>query len=201
MTWTVISYIKMVGDNMIFTPTEKFQVPIPVIFHSFERDALFAECVVCGRQLLEDGVSYFIEKAYRDSEVIFEYSICDECRGTANDWISFDSMTNIGSYLFDNMDAFNKRGDLLSDFDNSVKPWLDSCFFTETGRSACDNYQICAECEGGNLVVSFLPMMISEEAAEIFQSLMSKQTRDSFGDFTREKLNPPVDFHDIPMLV
>lgn len=186
---------------MIFEDMPRFQVPIPSIFHSFEKDAPFSECVACGRPLLRDGVSYFIEKAFRKGEVVFEYVICEFCRGVVSETISFESMSNIGAYLTENMDAFAGRGELLEGFDNSVQAWLSECFFTGTKRRECDSYQICAECDGLNLVVSLLPMVISEEAAETFQSLMSKQTRDSFGDFTRETLNPPADFHDIPLLV
>jgi hypothetical protein len=186
---------------MIFGDMERFQVPLPTIFHSFEKESPFSECVACGRKLLVGGVTYFIEKAYRRGEVIFEYAICDSCRCAANEMISLESMSNLGAYLAENIESFMSRGELLEGFDNSVQPWLKKCFFTETPRETCENFQICAECDGPNLVVSLLPMMISEEAAEIFQSLMSKRTRESFGDFTRETLNPPADFHDIPLLV
>jgi len=186
---------------MIFSQSEKFQVPVPTIFHSFEKDAPFSECVSCGRKLLEHDVGYFIEKAYQSKEVIFEYAICDSCRGAVSGMISCESMSNIGAYLMERSDSFLGRGELLENFDNTVTPWLSKCFFTENLRDDCDSYQICAECEGPNLVVSVLPVMISQEAVETFQSLMSRQTRESFEDFTHETLNPPVDFHDIPLLV
>ena len=164
---------------MLFTSSDKFQVPIPTIFHSFEHDAPFSKCVSCDRPLREKGVSYFIEKLYRKDEVVFEYALCESCRSASSEMISFESMTDIGSFLMDKMDSFSEREKLLANFDNSVQPWLKNCFFTDSERISCDNFQICAECDGPDLVVSLLPMMISEEATEIFQSLMSKQTRDS----------------------
>ena len=186
---------------MILPPTERFQVPIPRAFHSFELGGPFDKCMVCGRDILKDGTTYFIEKAYRSGEVVFEYAICDSCRGDANEMISFESMSNIGIYLMEHSDALARRSALLNSFDNSVVPWLDSCFFTGTERSECPDFQICAECLGDQLVVSLLPMLISQEAGETFQSLMSKQTRDNFDGFTRETLNPPVDYHAPPLLI
>jgi hypothetical protein len=43
--------------------------------------------------------------------------------------------------------------------------------------------------------------MISEDAVEEIQQLISKQTRESFDGFVRDVLNPPVDFKDIPILI
>ena len=94
-----------------------------------------------------------------------------------------------------------RREELIQNFDNSVKPWLDECIFTGEKRLECSNYQICAECRGTNLIVSFLPLMVSFHATENIQQLMSKKTRESFDRFVREKLNPPVDFKDIPVLI
>jgi hypothetical protein len=43
--------------------------------------------------------------------------------------------------------------------------------------------------------------MISGNATEEIQSLISKQTRESFDKFTREVLNPPVDLKNMPILI
>jgi hypothetical protein len=178
-----------------------FTVPLPRIFHSFFHEGPFPECTVCGKALLEDGVSYFIEKAYSRGEVIFEYAMCDECRSGMGEELSFESMMNIAAYFMEHGDLIERRERLMEAFDNSIKEWIEECIFTGRKRAECDSYQICAECEGSNLVVSFMPFMVSGEATEELQNLLSKETKESFDRFTRDVLNPPVDLKNIPILI
>jgi hypothetical protein len=187
--------------QLVFDDNQSFTLPIPRIFYSFFHEGMFPECSVCSRPLLNDGTSYFIEKAYRKSEVIFEYAMCDECRSGMGEEISFESMMNLTEYFMEHGDLMLRRDRLMRNFDNSVKPWLDECLFTGEKRTEIDDYQICAECSGTNLVASFLPFMISGNATEEIQSLISKQTRESFDKFTREVLNPPVALKNIPILI
>lgn len=178
-----------------------FTVPVPRIFHSFEKEGIFTNCTVCDSFLLEEGVSYFIEKAFKGNEVIFEYAMCDNCREGIEEEISLESMMNLGNYFMEHVDMYERYETLIHKFDNSVKPWVDKCLFTAKPRIECESYQICAACEGANLIVSFLPFMVSSDAAEEMQMLMSKKTRESFDGFIRDVLNPPVDFKDIPILI
>lgn len=178
-----------------------FNVPIPRIFHSFEKDGMFTHCTACNSYLLEDGNSYFIEKAVKGKEVIFEYAMCANCRDTMTDEISFESMMALGEYFLSNTNMEERQNELMNSFDNSIKDWVSKCLFTQQPRNECESYQLCAECEGKNLIVSFSPFMISSSAAEEIQQLISKETRKSFDKFTREVLNLPTDFKDIPILI
>ena len=180
---------------------QHFTIPIPRIFHSFFYEAPFPKCSVCGSSLLDEGVEYVIEKAYQKGEVIFEYAMCSDCREGVSEDISFESMMNLAHYFMEHGDMIERRGRLMQNFDNSIKEWIDECLFTGKKRSECENYQICAECEGRNLVVSFLPFMVSTEAIEEIQGLISKETKESFDRFTREVLNPPVDLKNIPIII
>jgi len=183
-------------------PEEKFfSIPIPKIFHSFFHEGMFPSCNVCDKGLLQEGVSYFIEKAYQKREVAFEYAMCDECRMAMGEELSLESMMNLANYFMEHGDLLARREHLIANFDNNIKPWINECLFTGKLRSECESYQICAECEGTNLIVSFLPFMISEDAVEDIQKLISKKTRESFDKFIRDVLNPPVDFKDIPILI
>ena len=187
--------------QFIDSDNRSFSVPIPRIFYSFFHEGMFPKCSVCETPLLKDGVSYYIEKAYNKGEVVFEYAMCNDCRSSMEDEISEESQVSIFNYFFEHMDVMQSHGELIENFDNSVKPWLASCLLTGTKREETESYQICAECEGSNLVVAFLPLMISSDATEEMQKLISKKTRESFDGFVRDVLNPPVDFHDIPMLI
>ena len=180
---------------------QSFSVPIPRIFHSVFHRGMFPECSVCEAPLLKDGVSYFIEKAYRRGEVVFEYAMCSNCRSSIENEISDESQMAIFNYFFEHMDVMRSHGGLIDGFDNSVKPWLASCLLTGAKREEMESYQICAECEGANLIVSFLPLMISTSVTEEMQELLSKETRESFDSFVRDVLNLPVDFHDLPLLI
>lgn len=179
---------------------QHYSIPIPRIFYSVEHDGVFQHCSVCGSYLLDEEVSYFIEKAYRGPEVVFEYAMCSGCRDSMETELSMESMVNIGNYFIEHVNM-NYREELLEQFDNNIKPWLDECVFTDIKRSECKDYQICAECQGPNLMVSFLPLIISSTAIDEIQNLMSKKTKDSFDRFVRDTLNPPVDFKDIPVLI
>ena len=187
--------------QLINSDNNSFNVPVPKIFYSFEKEGIFTNCSVCDSFLLEEGVSYFIEKAFKGTEVIFEYAMCDNCREGMGEEISLESMMNLGNYFMENVDMHERYETLIAQFDNSIKPWVEKCLFTEKQRGECESYQICALCEGSKLIVSFLPFMVSSGAAEEMQELMSKKTRESFDGFIRDVLNPPVDFKDIPVFI
>lgn len=187
--------------DFINTEESSFLIPIPKIFYSFFHEGLFPNCTVCETPLLHDGVSYYIEKAYNKGEVVFEYAMCNDCRCSMEDAISEESQMAIFNYFFEHFDVMKEHADLISQFDNSVKPWVEKCLLSGRKRDEIDCYQICAECDGPNLVVSFLPFMISSEVTEEMQGLLSKKTKESFDGFVRDVLNPPVDFHDIPLLI
>lgn len=179
---------------------QQYSMPIPKIFHSVEHGGVFKYCSVCKIYLLDDEISYFIEKAFRGTEAVFEYAMCSNCRDSMETEVSMESMMNIGNYFLEHVNI-SYRKELMETFDNNIKPWLNECIFTGNQMNECQDYQICAECQGANIMISFFPLMISSQAVEEIQQLMSKKTKENFDRFVRDTLNPPVDFKDIPMLV
>ena len=127
--------------------------------------------------------------------------MCADCRDKMSGEISFDSMMTLGEYFISNVNINERQEELMNSFDNSIKDWVAKCLFTQQLRCECESYQLCGECDGKNLIVSFSPFMISSSAAEEIQQLISKETRESFDKFTREVLNPPMDFKDIPIFI
>lgn len=183
-----------------FDSQSELSIPVPRIFHSFEHDGPFRSCSSCNAPLLEPGTSYFIEKVLQGKEVIFEYAMCSNCRDTMQTELSFESMLRIGSYMMQHLDI-EPRMRLIEGFDNNIAPWLDTCVFTGMPRKDCNRYQICAEFSGPNMLVSLLPMMVCEKAAEDMQELLSAKTRESFGKFIRDTVSPPTNFKDIPIFI
>jgi len=191
----------MLEDNDHENDGVLYTVPIPKIFHSFELDAPFEKCSACEAPLLGTGTPYFIEKAYKANEVIFEYAMCDECREGMGKEMSDESKANIELFFMENINMIERFGTLFHSFDNSIKPWLDRCVITGKQRSECEGFQICAQCENDQIIVALAPMMVSSEATEQIQKLLSKKTREGFDGFVKDTLNPPVDFQDVPMLL
>jgi hypothetical protein len=174
---------------------EEFSVPIPTCFFSTEHGTPFTSCTMCSTLLISNDINYFVEKYYRNHNIVFEYAICEQCKNSMSDGISNESMFNMSKYFMENVDIL-KRIHLLETFDNSIVPWMNNCIFTDRQRSNCSEYQLAAQCCGDQLIVSFLPFMVSMQATEEIQTLISKATKENFDKF-REKLNPPVNINDL----
>ena len=174
---------------------EEFTVPIPTCFYSTELGTPFKACTMCSTVLIDSDINYFVEKYYRNHNVVFEYAICEQCKNSMSDEISDKSMFAMNKYFMENVDIMN-RILLLETFDNSIVPWLKNCIFTNRERSECGEYQLAAQCCGDQLIISVLPFMVSIQATEEIQSIISKKTKENFDKF-RKKINPPVDVNDL----
>lgn len=75
---------------------------------------------------------------------------------------------------------------------------LDACVLSKKPRERCEEYQIYAECDGGDLLFTYLPYMICGDAIEELIRLLSKKTRDAIDDFAGRHLGMPPDFADAP---
>jgi hypothetical protein len=174
---------------------EEFTVPIPSCFYSTELGTPFKTCTMCSAALINNETNYFIEKYYRNHNVAFEYAICEHCKNSMSEGISNESLHNMSQYFIENIDILS-RIQLLENFDNSIVPWLEKCVFKDIQRSECSEYQLAAQCRGDQLIVSFLPFMVSIQATEEIQTIISRETKENFDRF-REKLNYPVDVNDL----
>ena len=142
-----------------------------------------------------------LEKIYQAREVIFEYAVCESCKSEMNGQISAESLVNLADYFMDHYQGFEQREPLLKTFDNSIHEWINECIFTGTLRSECQDFQLCAECAGDQLTVSFMPFMVSGHATEEIQSLLSEETQKSFRRFSQNVLNPPADVKNLPVFI
>ena len=176
-------------------------IPIPEIFHSFLYEGMFSECCVCDIELLHDGTGYIIEKAFKGDEVIFEYAMCNVCRMDMYEELSKKSLTLIEHYFDERINLVERRQDLLEGYDQSIEPWIDKCILSGKPRMDCDGYQIYADCDGGDLLFSYLPYIISCDSIDEIQELLSLKTRDRLDGFIRDVLNSPFDFKDMPVFI
>ena len=68
------------------------EVEIPKWFYPFLEDRPFKRCLICEQELLGGDVQYLIEKAWKGTEVIFEYAICLACIESQQEELSLESL-------------------------------------------------------------------------------------------------------------
>jgi len=173
-------------------------IPIPPLFFSAQHGRPFDACVACERPLLVDGVSYLIEKAYRNGEVTFEYALCTACHANIAEDLSAESMQRIETHFEERVDLVDRSDALLEWADDDAEPWVETCILTKRRRRDCAEHQLLAECRGGELVLGVLPFMLSGAAMEDLFRLLSKKTRESLDDFTGRYLGMPPEFAEPP---
>ncbi|MFB9865140.1 hypothetical protein [Rufibacter immobilis] len=164
--------------------------PIPKELHSMATGQPFDTCLTCHCHLLQDGVGYLVEKAvrvYPDAgvqDVIFEYAMCLTCAQQLREELSVESRQRIEAFFKERVDLVARREALLSLPDPlRLDNWLAHCLVTGTPRSACTEYQICAQCDGGDLLYTYMPYFLSAQAMDQMQELISPHTRQILDDF------------------
>lgn len=177
--------------------TEHF-IPIPEVFHSFQYGRPFEHCTVCNRGLLEGGIPYIIEKGFRGDEVIYELVLCVDCQEGMIGELSEDSTRRIDAHFEERADFVERRRHLLEVSPDAVESWIDTCVLSKKERREQDSYQIYAHCDGGDLMFTYLPIMICGEAVSGIEKLLSKKTKDVLGGFTETYLGMPPEFCDFP---
>ena len=173
-------------------PSFWYSVDIPPIFHSFLTGRPFEKCLVCEKELRECG-PYMIEKAFKGTEVIFEYAICVACCQSMESDLSEDSLRRIRAYIEERVD-FEDRYEELMESDGTIDAWIDQCVITKIPRAEAEEFQIVAYAQGSLLIPASAPFMISGQAMEDVQKLLSKKTRDRLDDFSGDFLGLPSEF-------
>jgi hypothetical protein len=169
-------------------------IPIPPLFHSEQSGGPFETCVACDRALLVDGVQYIVEKAVRRGETIFEYALCRGCHeGLAED-VSRESTRRIEAHFGERVDLVDRRAALLARADDDADPWVAHCVLSKRPRSECEEYQVVAQCDGSDLLFTYMPFLIAGDAMEDLFRLLSKKTRETLDDFTGQHLGMPPEF-------
>ncbi len=178
-------------------------VPIPPVFYSSETGAPFARCIACERELLKPGVQYVIEKAikrypkYNISDTIFEYAMCLPCYEEATATFSETSVQNIQRYFDDRVDLLARRNALLKAGNLNVEDWISRCVVKGTPVLECSECQLVCQCNGRDMLFSYLPFAISGEAMDEVAQLLSNKTIDEIDGFYDRFLSPPPDVKEI----
>ena len=166
-------------------------IPIPKEFWSFADDGPFKECTVCNIPLLDEGSLYLVEKAFKDSEVVFEYAMCMDCHLRLRQDLSAQSLRLIDHYFDEHVDLVKRREALLRSYNEDISPWLSECLITGKPIDQCEDYQIMTLCDGEDLLFTYIPCLLSGEAMEAIQSILSKKTKERLDGFVDEFLGLP----------
>ncbi len=173
-------------------------IKIPSQFYSLYHEGMFPTCVDCNRNLLAGDCDYWIERVFRGAEPICEMAMCADCRQGISQELSQDSLMRINAFVEERFDVEARYEASLAWPGNEIDRWLDSCIITKKPAAECRNFQIAGLCRGKHLSIDMLPIMISHEAIEEMQKLMSKKTRDRLGDMVQDYFGMPSEFADGP---
>lgn len=180
-------------------------IEIPPVFRSDMTGQMFERCLVCERYLLEDGVPYLIEKAYkyrqqfRTREIIFEYAMCLDCQEELRNSFSRESRIRIDQYFAEHVDLARRRRELLESAAMDVDQWLSQCVIKKTPLAEMDEYQMLCQCDGRYMLFAYLPYTLSGAAMDEIMQLLSNKTLDRLDGFIDEYFGLPPEFREDPV--
>jgi len=174
------------------------EVEIPLDFYNSKTEKPFEECSLCKKNIVSDEF-YFIEKAYEKSlqtgrhELIFEYTMCLECRENLSLELSKESMQNLEMYF--KLYTENRENPKT---DEEIKQNLSICFVRKKDITEFKEYQKGGFfVDGKMLIMNNSPIAMGSYAMEEIQELISEKTR-NFLDGIKDKIMPPEVRNKIP---
>lgn len=180
-----------------------YLVDIPNQFFSDADGEPFHTCVVCGRNLLEDGTHYVIEKAMKNyegydfSSTVFEYAMCMDCYQKMQQGMSEESMQNMQNYYQRIVTEKGVNGMMIDLQTFDLNDWLSRCFFKEKPVSEMKEYQLIGQFNGNHMVLNTPPMAIGEDVMEEMADLLSEKTKDEMNGFREKFLGPPPEIEEL----
>lgn len=175
---------------------------IPEILNSYSTGEPFTHCIDCERYLLDDDVSYFIEKAIRQyhkegylaKDVLFEYAMCIDCAENIKSNMSKASRKAMDSYMLENSS--------IDTIDNKNL----QCIIKGESIDKYEEYQVFSLCQGKSMLMPH-PMAIGSDALDELAELISQETKDELDRLMADFFGPPPELeellpkHRIPILV
>jgi len=152
---------------------------------------------MCQRPLLEEFSVYFIEKAIRNGEVEFEYAICMDCAAKMKGSMSEESIRNMENYFKNNSRIQEYQQKIFEAEELSVEDFLSACVVKGTSISELKEYQMIGVFQGDRLYHYSVPFIISSEATEEINELLSKKTKGEMDDFIDDFIGIPPDWREI----
>ncbi|MCB1123531.1 MAG: hypothetical protein KJT03_18405 [Verrucomicrobiae bacterium] len=159
-------------------------IPIPEKFWSFETGKPFETCSLCGTELLQSGANYLVEKAFKKTEVIFEYAICRDCRMKVMNELSRKSLKLIDHYFSEHVDEEARLEKLWKESPRSADGWISHCLVKGTPVEELEEYQVGGLFTGDNMVLADFPFALGGVAIDEIIHLLSDETLGALNDFS-----------------
>jgi len=173
--------------------------PIPKILHSEETGEPFERCSVCGGDLLDEGTGYLIEKGRVKGETAFEYAICFGCHDGIRQELSEASQRRIEHYFGERVDLVERQRRMSVEHPADWEAHVSHCILS--GEPLGEEYQLMAQCDGGDVIFAYLPYAINASELENLRQVLSRETRERLDDFVADVLGVPGDGQRLPVWV
>jgi len=165
---------------------------VPPIFHSFEKDEPFSQCIHCEKSFDDLSVPYTVSKVFKGPECVFEYAMCQSCRAEMSETFSPESRQKIDTF-FNNKVNLADRSLAMEDSENHTD-WMRSCLTCGTPANEIKDYSMACMAFSGTLVFDPFPMMVCSQCERTIHKQLSKSTRDSWDKFVADHFEgPPAD--------
>jgi hypothetical protein len=172
-------------------------IDIPKVFRTFISEDYFRNCITCDKYLLDEETEYVIEKVIREGYVELEYSMCLECVEKMRQKMSKESMERVNHYFEENFNFYDKRYDLFASKISNIDDYISHSLFKDKSIHDLDEYQLLGHCRGNKMLLSVFPYIVSKDAIEEVQELLSAKTREELDDFTDKHFGLPPDLKEI----
>ena len=171
---------------------KKISSSIPSFFYSYNTNAPFKHCTMCGEPL-HNSSRYFIEKVFKQnrvlniSEIVYEYAICESCANSMSNEVSNDSKASITQLYETHSENLLRKLDYLHRTEKySIDSWVDRCSMTGKQVRLCNEYAVNGIIENGGLVYEHTPIVISDDFVQKIQDVLSVETKETFDDFKKQ---------------
>jgi hypothetical protein len=181
----------------------KYTIEIPARFYSDVTDKPFDNCDICGKYLLDNDVSYVIEKAIKNyeghdfSSTIYEFAICLDCHTAMQKSMSAESLQSLQNH-YSKVMAEKGNEPIMIDMQNfNMDDWLSKCFFNGGEIKDMKEYQIVGQFKGSQLIMNTPPIIIGEDAMRQMAELLSDKTTDEMNGFRDKFLGPSPEMEEL----
>jgi len=185
-----------------FITLPRFEAIAP-IFHSDATGKPLKNCVMCDALIHPKGGPYMIEKAFRYNmkfdirDTIFEYAICMACYDKISTSLSPESGQTMIDYFNSHVDLLQRSIDLLNKKTPALNDWIGACVIKGTEMKDCAEFQVCCQCDGDKMLFNHLPIMLSEEALQEMNDLLSESTKEELDDFRDKFIGVPPEWREL----
>ena len=174
-------------------PKKFLSEKVPSFFYSYDTDAPFTDCTFCNKPL-ERFNKYGVEKVFKQNkvlnkaEIVYEYAVCWGCASEMGTEISEDSKRAITKLFAEHNDNLTMKLEYLHTTEKyNIASWIERCSLTGKETRLCEEYAVSGVIENNQLVFEHSPMVVSDEFMQRLQSVLSKETKDTF-DGLRDKM-------------